>query len=245
MMELLALARAAFHDNVVQLRGVCVEPGHELLLMEHAERGSVHDVLRDDPPLWRRFGLLRDAERALRHLHTFRPGRPMVHRDIKPMNLLVFGDWTCKVADFGLARGVASSYSTAMNGMTRVYAAPEVLNNEPATTASDVYSYGMTAWEVVTGERPWREMNGPMPIMLAVAQGRRPAIPAGCDAHFAALLPLCWAQEPAQRPDFERICALSDAAAPRFDAMRAADGGGDEVERLRAEVARLRAAGGR
>ena len=56
---------------------------------------------------------------------------------------------------------------------------------------------------------------------LAVARGQRPETPAGCDEHFAALLPQCWAQEPGDRISFERICALSDAAAPRFPAPAA------------------------
>ena len=119
------------HENVVQLRGVCLDLGHLCLLMEYVERGSVLDVLRAHPdlPLWRRFELLRGAERAMHWMHTFK-GTPLLHRDLKPENLLVTEGWVCKVADFGLASGIGASglVSTAKRTeWTYQYVAPEVV----------------------------------------------------------------------------------------------------------------------
>jgi len=217
-MEALALAQV-HHEHVVRIMGFCTDPGHRCLLMEVAAMGSLRDVLSARPGLamWRRFALLRGAEKAMWHLHTFRPGRPMVHSDLKPANLLVCDGWVCKVADFGLAHGVASAHRTAQQGLTACYAPPEVLRNRAATTASDVFSYGMTVWETVTGRPPWQEMRSRDAMLTAILAGERPQIPAGCDEHFAALLPQCWAHEPAERISFERICAVSEAAAPRFE----------------------------
>jgi hypothetical protein len=221
-MEALALAQV-HHEHVVRIMGFCTDPGHRCLLMEVAAMGSLRDVLSARPGLamWRRFALLRGAEKAMWHLHTFRPGRPMVHSDLKPANLLVCDGWVCKVADFGLAHGVASAHRTAQQGLTACYAPPEVLRNRAATTASDVFSYGMTVWETVTGRPPWQEMRSRDAMLTAILAGERPEIPAGCDEHFVALLPRCWAHDEAKRISFERICALSEAAAPRFEGAAA------------------------
>jgi serine/threonine protein kinase len=217
--EALALVKAC-HENVVRIMGFCTDPGHRCLLMEVAEMGSLRDVLEKHPdlPLWRRFDLLCGAEKAMDHLHTFQGGKAIVHGDLKPDNLLVCEGWVCKVADFGLVQGVVSEHGEALGGLTTRYAPPELLelHVQRPTTASDVFSYGMTVWEVITGERPWQHMLGDKPIVASVLSGKRPHIPAGCDEHFASLLPRCWAHEPAERISFEDICKRSEAAAPRF-----------------------------
>jgi hypothetical protein len=220
-MEAIALAQV-YHEHVVRIMGFCTDPGHCGLLMEVAEMGSLRDVLKDHPdlPLWRRFELLCGAERAMWHVHTFREGKPLLHGDLKPENLLVCKGWVCKVADFGLARGVTSEHGTVQKGLTARYAPPEVLDNHQPTTASDVFSYGMTAWEVITGESLWQGMQSKKSIIDAIIAGTRPLIPAECDEHFTALLPQCWAREPAERISFASICKLSEAAAERIKGRR-------------------------
>jgi eukaryotic-like serine/threonine-protein kinase len=96
----------------------------------------------------------------------------LVHRDVKPHNILLPADGQAKLADFGLARGDASS-SFTIDGTalgTLGYLAPEVLRGEPATEASDVYAFAVVAYESLTGRRPSTATNGapgPRPSVLA------------------------------------------------------------------------------
>lgn len=96
------------------------------------------------------------------YLHTRNP--VIVHRDMKSPNLLVTNDWVVKVADFNLSKLVAenkgqeSAMTTKFNINPR-WCAPEVLEGETATPASDVFSFGVVMWEMLTWETPWGKSN--------------------------------------------------------------------------------------
>jgi serine/threonine-protein kinase len=120
--------------------------------------------------------------RALAAAHA----RGLVHRDIKPGNVLIGSDGAVKVADFGIARAVAEAQVT-LPGTTLGsvhYFSPEQARGEPATTASDVYSLGIVLYEMLTGSRPFEgdsaasvalaRLTGPIPDPAAV----RPSVPA-------------------------------------------------------------------
>ncbi|OHV33409.1 MULTISPECIES: serine/threonine-protein kinase [Pseudofrankia] len=82
--------------------------------------------------------------------------RRIVHRDIKPQNVLVAADGTVKVADFGVAKILGDELSPATNIATPVYAPPEQLDGSPITPAADVYALGITLYEILTGAPPFR-----------------------------------------------------------------------------------------
>ena len=86
----------------------------------------------------------------------------------------------------------------------------QVLEKQKTSKASDVYSFGMVAWEVLSRQTPWADQATPRDIYLRVViHGDRPAIPADAPADIAEMLLGCWAQEPKQRPSFQ---ALLDGA---------------------------------
>lgn len=102
-----------------------------------------------------------DAAKGMLYLHTRNP--VIVHRDLKSPNLLVTNDWVVKVSDFNLSKLVADtpvqvSMSSEYNNNPR-WTAPEVLEGQAATPASDVFSFGVVMWEMLTWQIPWSEVN--------------------------------------------------------------------------------------
>ena len=110
-----------------------------------------------------------DVARALAAAHA----RGIVHRDIKPGNILVGRDGRVKVADFGIARAIAEAQVT-LPGTTMGsvhYFSPEQARGEPATAASDIYSLGIVLFEMLTGQRPF---SGDGAAAVAMARLTRP-----------------------------------------------------------------------
>ena len=214
--EIKALAEM-HHANVIRLMGVCIERHHLCALIEYAARGTVRDVLERHPdlPLWRRFQLLYGAVLGCAALHAHKP-RPILHHDIKTVNLLVSQYWVCKLADFGLATGLGTLPTATKGGGggggTIHYQAPEVMNDDPFTHAADTYALGVVVYEVLTGLRPWTGFNMAR-VMMAVQRGERPQIPDGCDPFLADVAARCWAADTDARPpssalaeEFARVC---------------------------------------
>ncbi|KAL4521658.1 hypothetical protein Ndes2526A_g01846 [Nannochloris sp. 'desiccata'] len=212
------------HPNIVQFLGVTVFPA--ALVTEFCARGSLTSVLmaannspeRAAQLTWRRrISLAADCVRGMLYLHTRAP--PIVHRDLKSANLLVTSSWTCKVSDFNLSKIMEdSTRSTSLQAMNPRWLAPEVLNGGVASLQSDVFAYGVVLWELLTFQLPWGTSN-PWGIVSLVTAGNRLTVP---DANtlpgpesgswpklgeYVALMERCWAQEPADRPNFEQVMA--------------------------------------
>jgi serine/threonine protein kinase len=161
------------HENVIGLAGICVDEGHMGLLIEFAERGTLRNVLDITPTMGaqERLRMAVEVLRGLSKLHSVQP-RPILHGDVKSVNVLVMADGTCKIADFGMTSGASSAMSiskTHRGGGTPSYTAPELFahhfvdsddeedgcNAAVYTSACDVYSCGVLIWEIMTGEEPW------------------------------------------------------------------------------------------
>ncbi|KAI7725552.1 hypothetical protein M8C21_019916, partial [Ambrosia artemisiifolia] len=114
--------------------------------------------------------------RGMNYLHRCNP--PIVHCDLKSSNLLVDKNWTVKVGNFGLSRIKHQTYLKTKSGKgTPQWMAPEVIRSEQAYEKSDVYSYGVVFWEIVTQKVPWDDLN-PMQVIVAVGfMDRRLEIP--------------------------------------------------------------------
>ncbi|KAL2487431.1 Protein kinase superfamily protein [Abeliophyllum distichum] len=152
------------HPNLVKLIGYCAEDDERgiqrLLIYEYMPNGSVEDHLstKSDTPLsWdMRLKIAQDAARGLAYLHEEMDFQ-IIFRDFKSSNILLDEQWNAKLSDFGLARlGPAeglSHVSTAVVG-TMGYAAPEYVQTGRLTCKSDVWSYGVFLFELITGRRP-------------------------------------------------------------------------------------------
>ncbi len=125
----------------------------------------------------------------------------VIHRDVKPGNLLLTPDGTVKITDFGIARATNSVPLTLTGAImgTAYYISPEQASGESVTPASDVYSLGIVAYECLTGRRPF---DGNTPVNVALAQVREepPALPPGIPAPVTALVMRMLAKDPADRP---------------------------------------------
>src|SRR5246127_3916559 len=155
-----AMGRLSGHPNIVGILHVDVtDRGEPYIVMPYHARGSIFDRLRDSGPL-----SIRDCLRlgvkiagALETAHL----AGILHRDVKPANILISGYAEPQLADFGIAR-VIDAFETSSGVITAspAYAAPEVLTGHPPTVASDVYSLAATMFCALTGHAAYERREG-------------------------------------------------------------------------------------
>lgn len=154
MAEICTIGRLR-HKNIVKLQGWCNQRNHLLLVYEYMPNGSLDKFIGKGFLDWKtRYKILTGLASALLYLHE-ECGSPVVHRDVKPNNVMLDSDYNAHLGDFGLARLLQNddaSATTVLAG-TPGYLAPEVGFTGKATPESDVYSFGMVVLEVVCGRR--------------------------------------------------------------------------------------------
>jgi serine/threonine-protein kinase len=153
--EARAAAGLSSHPNVVTIYDVAEHEGRAFMVMELMRGGSVADVLRaeDKVGVQRALRWLREAAAGLDAAH----GAGVVHRDVKPANLLLDDHDRLGIGDFGIAR-LAWEEQVTQTGQvlgTAAYIAPEQAMGDPATAASDRYALAVVAFELLTGEKPF------------------------------------------------------------------------------------------
>ncbi|XP_008227090.1 PREDICTED: probable leucine-rich repeat receptor-like protein kinase At5g49770 [Prunus mume] len=148
------------HKNLVSLVGFCLEQDEQMLVYEYAPNGSLRDSLSGKSGVWldwkRRLKVALGAARGLAYLHEH-ANPSIIHRDIKPNNILLDKDLNAKVADFGLSKSMVDSgthhVTTQVKG-TMGYLDPEYYMTQQLTEKSDVYSFGVVMLELITARRP-------------------------------------------------------------------------------------------
>ncbi|KAF5454813.1 hypothetical protein F2P56_024450 [Juglans regia] len=145
------------HQNLVSLVGFCVEDGEQYLVYEFCPAGNLaQHLLRKDTVLtWEiRVRILRDCALALRYLHHYIDGC-IVHRDIKLTNILLTEKMEPKLSDFGLAKMLGIEETKVFTDVrgTIGYMDPEYMSNAKLTCASDIYSFGIVALQLLSGQK--------------------------------------------------------------------------------------------
>lgn len=145
------------HVNLVRLRGFCSDSSHRLLVYDYMPNGPLSAYLRREGPnlSWEvRFRAAVGTARGIAYLHEGCRDC-IIHCDIKPENILLDGDFMAKVSDFGLAKLIGRDFSRVLATMrgTWGYVAPEWISGVGITTKADVYSFGMTLLELISGRR--------------------------------------------------------------------------------------------
>ncbi|KAK9198576.1 hypothetical protein WN944_013762 [Citrus x changshan-huyou] len=195
------------HPNVLLFMGAVASQERLGIVTEFLPRGSLFKTLHKNHQaldIKRRLRMALDVARGMNYLHHRNP--PIVHRDLKSSNLLVDKNWTVKVGDFGLSSLKNATYLTAKSGRgTPQWMAPEVLRSEPSNEKSDVFSFGVILWELVTASIPWNNLNLMQVVGVVGFMDRRLELPEGLDPRLESIIHDCWQSDPDQRPSFQVI----------------------------------------
>ena len=185
--EALAAARLSAESGMVTIFDVGEWEGRPFIVMEYLAGGSLEARLSEGgpPPVEEALAWLDQAAGALDAAHR----HGVVHRDVKPGNLLLDSDGDLRVADFGIA-SAAGLHSLTLTGTvlgTAGYLSPEQARGERATPASDRYSLAIVAYELLTGRRPF-ESESPTAEATAHVQAEVPSISPQLDPVFRRAL---------------------------------------------------------
>jgi hypothetical protein len=241
-----ALLASLAHPALVTLHDAAREPatGREFLVMEFVDGPNLRERLDQGGPLTAADTAAMTVElaEALHVIHS----RGIVHRDVKPANVLLSPSpmparaWRAKLADFGIARLIDDSRLTATGGLigTPAYLAPEQVRGDGATSASDIYALGLLVLESRTGRAAF---PGPALESASARLTRDPELPADLDPEWRDLLAHMLARDPAARPEALEIAIRAatlgtrgeaDASAARLRAQAAAQAGTDTTSSM-------------
>ncbi len=190
------------HPNIVTVIDRGQEDGKQFIVFELVDGENLKELVERGGPLPVRRALELGLE--VGHALAFAHAQGLVHRDVKPQNVLLDRDGRAKVTDFGIARSLDAVGQTETGTVlgTSHYIAPEQARGERVDDLTDVYSFGVVLWELLCGEVPYpgdsflsvamKHVNEPVPSVLE----RRPDTP----LRLAALVESCMAKAPADRP---------------------------------------------
>eukprot|EP00826_Nyctotherus_ovalis_P037218 TRINITY_DN3382_c0_g2_i1.p1 TRINITY_DN3382_c0_g2~~TRINITY_DN3382_c0_g2_i1.p1 ORF type:complete len:803 (-),score=226.48 TRINITY_DN3382_c0_g2_i1:643-3051(-) len=193
------------HPNIVLFMGACTKPPKISIVLEYCEMGSLWTLLhftKTELPWKLRKQIALDIARSVNYLHCF--PTPLLHRDLKSLNVLLDNNLTAKLADFGWAR----MKETVMTGRIGTYQwmAPEVIASSHYTEKADVFSFGIIMWEMAARKPPYYGIDVSEVAHRVVKQNYRPPIKDG-DAPYSwiSLMKRCWQKDYTKRPSFAQI----------------------------------------
>nr|XP_061795277.1 ephrin type-A receptor 4-A-like [Nerophis lumbriciformis] len=210
------------HPNIIRLEGVVTRCKPLMIITEYMENGSLDAFLRKHDGQFtviQLVGMLRGIASGMKYLSDM----SYVHRDLAARNILVNSNLVCKVSDFGLSRVLEDDPEAAYTSRETLgtylspggkipirWTAPEAIAYRKFTTASDVWSYGIVMWEVISyGERPYWDMNN-QDVIKAIDEGYRLPAPMDCPVVLHQLMLDCWERDRAERPTFSQILNMLD-----------------------------------
>ncbi|KAI6161233.1 kinase-like domain-containing protein [Pisolithus thermaeus] len=199
------------HENIVPMLGTCTEFDSTIsIISEWMPLGNAHDYVKNaehDPR-----PLIEDIASGLFYLHSHELG--VVHGDLKSFNVLVSSDHRALLTDFGVSTLNISTFNMTVNpkrGITFNWSAPELLEDFPASMASDVWAFGMTALELFTRAVPFSDCHSSKGVMSKILRGQLPHLPATESTQFRMtdawweICTSCWGYDPSSRPTMRDI----------------------------------------
>eukprot|EP00088_Acartia_fossae_P036020 TRINITY_DN3718_c0_g1_i4.p1 TRINITY_DN3718_c0_g1~~TRINITY_DN3718_c0_g1_i4.p1 ORF type:complete len:524 (+),score=89.53 TRINITY_DN3718_c0_g1_i4:118-1689(+) len=205
------------HDNIVKLHGIfAAQDRYSVIIMEYVGSRNLHRLLIETPEKvigknWL-LGAGRQISSALSHCHS----KGVLHLDVKPANILVTSNGTCKLGDFGCSVAVNSGDLVLDHSLvgTPGYQAPEFLRGFPPSPACDIYSLGILYWQLDSRQVPFQGKPAHT-IMFCTGNGMRPKDPLvqliGVK-EFTVLYRTCWSNDPSKRPAapsiYRKLCQI-------------------------------------
>ena len=205
------------HPNIVRLFDVGSSRNRHYIVMELVHGGTLKTLMNRELDLDRCrkiLSVLADAARGLAHAHE----QGIVHRDVKPANILLTRSGKAKVADFGLARAIDHSSMTTAGKVlgTAAYMSPEQARGLRATDASDVYSMGIILYEVATGAVPFQSDNQlGFLYQHAEIEPAHPKMRAPYPPELGGLALACLKKDADDRPTMAQVATQIDAISLR------------------------------
>ncbi|XP_016966696.2 fibroblast growth factor receptor homolog 2 [Drosophila biarmipes] len=223
------------HINIINLLGCCSQGGPLWVIVEFAPHGNLKDFLKqnrpgapqrrsdsdgylDDKPLIpaQQLGekeLTKFAFQIARGME-YLASRRCIHRDLAARNVLVSDGYVMKIADFGLARDIQDTeyYRKNTNGRLPIkWMAPESLQEKKYDSQSDVWSYGVLLWEIMTyGDQPYPHILSAEELYSYLITGQRMEKPAKCSLNIYVVMRQCWHFESCARPTFTELVESFD-----------------------------------
>lgn len=158
-------AASLSHPNIVSIYDVGKDGDVDYIVMEYVKGQTLKEIIRSEAPMpaEKAVHIIRQIAEALAHAHA----NNIIHRDIKPQNILITSDGRAKVTDFGIARAVSAATLTHTGDIVGSvhYLSPEQAKGVQTSEQSDIYSLGIILYELVTGRVPY---DGDTPITIAL-----------------------------------------------------------------------------
>ncbi|MBN3301346.1 EPHA8 protein, partial [Amia calva] len=201
------------HPNIIRLEGVVTRSKPVMIITEYMENGSLDSFLRRHDgqfTIIQLVGIMRGIAAGMKYLADL----GYIHRDLAARNILVNSNLVCKVSDFGLSRVLEddpdAAYTTSGGKIPIRWTAPEAIAYRKFSSASDVWSYGVVMWEVMSyGERPYWNLTN-RDVIKSVEEGYRLPAPMGCPGALHTLMLDCWQKDRNERPKFCQIVGVLD-----------------------------------
>lgn len=197
------------HPNLLNINHFDVFGNCPYLVMPYCANGSVtqHIGKMPESEVWK---FVLDVSAGLEFLHCQEP--PIVHQDIKPDNILITSDGRYVISDFGISRSFRTKMSRTNNNVstsgTIAYMGPERFSEKPLVVlASDIWAFGMTLYELITGDVLWEGMGG----CVQLSGARIPTSISGCSSELSRLVTSCLAAETWNRPTAVQIHEYASA----------------------------------
>ncbi|PKY47874.1 kinase-like protein, partial [Rhizophagus irregularis] len=175
------------------------------MVMEYAKDGNLKNHLKNNfnNITWiKRISIINDITKSLKSIHS----SGLIHKDLHSSNILIHDDYTF-IDDLGLCTPKIQNNNNDSNLLYGVmpYVAPEVLKGNQFTMKSDIYSFGMIMYEMITSLPPYHDYNWDENLLRDICDGIRPKIPEGIPNCYKELMTKCWSQNPEDRPNADYL----------------------------------------
>src|SRR6266498_2790021 len=180
--------------------GITQDPNTKdfIIIMKYYEYDLKHYITKNFYNInWNtKLKILRNIIKGLDHIHH----QKIIHRDFHSGNILYENEDDMVISDLGISKSaMESTDDNEIYGIIS-YMAPEIWQRRKYTTASDIYSFGMIMWELMTGKKPFWDRNGDSDLMIKIHDGLRPPIVTNAPKNYIKLMQECWNSDPDKRP---------------------------------------------